>query len=109
MHAAQEMVAEMQAVLGCRVEGFPQTYLGLPLSSNKLALVHFAPLIAKIDKYLSGWCAILLSSGGRLVLLNAVLDALPANAMGVQYSMYPIGTLNHNLKCYLPILNPLST
>jgi hypothetical protein len=27
----------------------------------------------------------------------------------IQYSMYPIETLNHNLKCYLPILNPLST
>jgi hypothetical protein len=40
------------------------------------------PMIAKVDRYLSGWCAILLSSGGRLVLINAVLDALPAYAMG---------------------------
>jgi hypothetical protein len=82
MHTDQELVAELQVVLGCRVEGFPQTYLGLPLSCNKLSLVHSAPLIAKIDKYLSGWCAILLSSGGRLVLIKAVLDALPAYAMG---------------------------
>jgi hypothetical protein len=27
----------------------------------------------------------------------------------IQYSMYPIETLNHNLKCYLPLLNPLPT
>ena len=32
--------------------------------------------------YLSGWRALLLSSGGSLVLLNAVLDMLPAYAMG---------------------------
>jgi hypothetical protein len=65
------------------VEGFPQTYLGLPLSAEKLKLQDFAPLIAKIDRYLSGWCAILLSAGDRIVLLNAILDALPIFAMGV--------------------------
>jgi hypothetical protein len=72
----------MQAALGCRVEGFPQTYLGLPLTCDRLKLTHFAPLIDKIDRYLSGWRSLLLSPGGRIVLLNAVLDALPAYAMG---------------------------
>jgi hypothetical protein len=37
------------ATLGCVVEGFPQTYLGLPLSYDKLTLEAFAPLIAKAD------------------------------------------------------------
>jgi hypothetical protein len=82
MHLNAEDTSAIQTVLGCRVEGFPQTYLGLPLSCDKLRMVHFAPLIAKIDKYLSGWISLLLSSGGRIVLLNAVLDALPAYAMG---------------------------
>jgi hypothetical protein len=27
----------------------------------------------------------------------------------IQYSIYPIETLNRNLKCYLPLLNPMST
>jgi hypothetical protein len=45
-------------------------------------MIHFQPLIAKVDKYLSGWCSLLLSAGGQIVLLNAVLDALPAYAMG---------------------------
>jgi hypothetical protein len=39
-------------------------------------------MIAKVDKYLSGWCALLLSSAGRIVLLNAVLDTLSTFAMG---------------------------
>jgi hypothetical protein len=81
-YAYPGMVGATQAALNCRVEGFPQTYLGLPLSAEKLRLAAFNPLIAKVDKYLSGWRALLLSIGGRLVLLNAVLDALPTFAMG---------------------------
>jgi hypothetical protein len=61
---------------------FSQTYLWLLLSAEKLTLADLAPLIAKIDKNLSGWRAILLSSGGRVVLLNSVLDALMIYAMG---------------------------
>jgi hypothetical protein len=82
MHVAASDLAGIQASLGCRVEGFLQTYLGLPLSCEKLTLANFAVMIAKVDKYLSGWCALLLSSAGRIVLLNAVLDALPTFAMG---------------------------
>ncbi|XP_071680306.1 uncharacterized protein [Lolium perenne] len=82
MHVDEAMVAVVRTVLGCSVEGFPQTYLGLPLLADKLKLAAFAPLIAKVDKYLSGWRALLLSYGGRLALVNAILDALPTYAMG---------------------------
>ena len=41
----------------------------------------FLPMIAKVDKYLAGWRARLLSPAWRLVLINAVLDALPTYAM----------------------------
>lgn len=82
MHVEEEMLAAIQKCLGCHREGFPQTYLGLPHSADKLKIGDFAPLIAKIDKYVSGWVAMLLSYGGRIVLLNAVLDALPVYAMG---------------------------
>jgi hypothetical protein len=64
MHVDPVLVAEMQTVLNCNVEGFPQTYIGLPLTCDKLKMVHFIPLIAKIDKYPSGWCALLLSAVG---------------------------------------------
>jgi hypothetical protein len=69
------------AALGCTLEGFPQTYLGLPLSAEKLTLTDFVPLIAKADRYLSDWRALLLSPAGCLVLVNAVLDSLPTHAM----------------------------
>lgn len=71
----------MVHVLGCQVGGFPQVYLGLPLSNQKLTMDDFLPLIGKAERYLPGWRPQLLSFGGRLVFLNAVLDALPTYAM----------------------------
>jgi hypothetical protein len=44
--------------------------------------ITFAPLIAKVDRYLAGWRATLLSTAGRVVLINSVLDGLPSYAMG---------------------------
>jgi hypothetical protein len=76
-------VAEAAAALSCTLEGFPQTYLGLPLSADKLSPADFVPLIANVDRYLSGWQALLLSPAGRLILVNAVLDSLLTHAMAV--------------------------
>jgi hypothetical protein len=81
LHADDATVVLVRDALGCALETFPQNYLGLPLSCDKLNLAAFAPLIAKADRYLSRWRAVLLSAGGRLVLINAVLDALPTYAM----------------------------
>jgi hypothetical protein len=69
------------SVLGCRQEGFPQTYLGLPLSNTKLRLNAFAPQIAKTDKYLAGWQSGLLNHMGRATLVNLVLDSQLVYAM----------------------------
>ena len=74
MHMTDELIPDCVAALGCRREGFPQTYLGLPLSCEKLRLQAFDPYIAKADRYLAGWQATLLNSMGRSVLINAVLD-----------------------------------
>jgi hypothetical protein len=66
----------MASSLGCPISSFPQPYLGLPLSPTKLPISAYAPLILSFDRRLSGWRALLLSSGGRLVLCNAVLNNL---------------------------------
>jgi hypothetical protein len=66
----------MAATLRCPISTFPQPYLGLPLSPTKLPSSAFAPLLLSFDHRLSGWRAQLLSSGGRLVLCNAVLNNL---------------------------------
>ena len=74
MHMDVHTVPKCIEILGCRQEGFPQTYLGLPLSCEKLKLSAFDPYIAKADRYLAGWQASLLNSMDRTVLINAVLD-----------------------------------
>lgn len=54
---------------------FPQVYLGLTLSNIQLNLKAFGPLIAKVDKRLAGWKALLLSTMllVRVTLTNSVL------------------------------------
>ncbi|CAN6352985.1 unnamed protein product [Urochloa humidicola] len=83
MHVPDGDTTMLQAVLGCQLGTFPQTYLGLPLSNDKLRLSAFTPLVAKADKYLSGWQASLLNPMGRTVLVNTVLDSQLIHAMSV--------------------------
>ena len=54
MHLPEGAIEDFLGVLNCNVGSFPQTYLGLPLSNVKLPLSAFAPLIAKVDRYLAG-------------------------------------------------------
>lgn len=70
-----EVVHQCVHILGCRLEGFPQTYLGLPLSVSKLPASSFATYISKADRYLASWQASLLNTMGRVVLVNSVLDS----------------------------------
>ncbi|KAI5006583.1 hypothetical protein ZWY2020_033826 [Hordeum vulgare] len=72
MHVDPEVLSAVMASFG--------SYLGLPLSFSNLKLYDFAPMFAKVDKYLAGWCARLLSPAGRLVLINVMLDSLPTYA-----------------------------
>jgi len=76
MHVSADAAAAMASILGCSVSSFPQTYLGLPLSPYKLRVADYKPLLDSFDRYLCGWKAKLLSYGGRLVLVNAVLGGL---------------------------------
>lgn len=77
MNIPDHEASSLAAILGCNVASFPQTYLGLPLSPQKLRVSDYQPLISKFDRFLAGWKARLLSTGGRLTLINAVLGSLP--------------------------------
>ncbi|KAK1312840.1 hypothetical protein QJS10_CPA07g00753 [Acorus calamus] len=56
---------------------FPMRHLGLPLHLGRFLKAEWSPLIEKFTKCLEGWKGKLLSSVGRLVLLQAVLSNLP--------------------------------
>jgi hypothetical protein len=55
MNMCEADASAVQVILGCKIEGFPQTYFGLPLSYSKLRADAFNPPIAKyIKTYLGG-------------------------------------------------------
>ncbi|KAJ1688600.1 hypothetical protein LUZ63_012755 [Rhynchospora breviuscula] len=73
----------VQNLLGCPVKEFPITYLGLPLSIKKPKRLHFLPLVQAMHDRLQGWKSKFLSLGGRLVMIKAVLAAMPLHFMQV--------------------------
>ena len=91
MHVPESKLRRLMKVLQCKQDTFPQVYLGLPLSNVKLNLQAFARLIAKVDRQLSGWKALLLNHAGCLVLINSVLDGMPAHLMSAL--LLPAGTI----------------
>jgi Reverse transcriptase (RNA-dependent DNA polymerase) len=72
----QERVQQLAAIMGCKAGSFPIKYLGLPLSNRKLAKEHFRELIHRVQNKLANWKASLLSSGGRLTLINSALTPM---------------------------------
>ncbi|XP_058746716.1 uncharacterized protein LOC131619658 [Vicia villosa] len=58
--------------IGFRVGQLPFRYLGLPLSSKKLSINYYLPLIDKILSRIHNWSSKLLSLSGRVQLVKAV-------------------------------------
>lgn len=77
----KSLAQSLAASFGTTVSSFPQPYLGLPLSTSKLSVSDCLPLIASVDKHLSGWSASLLNRAGRLTLSSAVLSSIPLHYM----------------------------
>lgn len=54
----------------------PVRYLGIPLCTKKLTLLHYAPLLQSIKTKLHSWTARSLSFAGRLQLLSTVIAGI---------------------------------
>jgi len=63
-------------VFKCPVQRPPITYLRLSLSIGSLKKQLWRPLINKIQKKLARWKGRMLSLGGKITMINAVLTAL---------------------------------
>ena len=81
IHVDDSTASTMAQTLGVSISSFPQTYLGLPLSTHKINSSDLTPLFSNAEKYLAGWQANLLNKGGRLALMTSVLDSLPTYIM----------------------------
>ena len=75
-------VGELQC-LATKVGNLPTTYLGMPLGANSTSIAIWNGVLEKCEKKLSNWKSKYLSRGGRLTLVNSVLDALPAYIMWI--------------------------
>ncbi|KAM0888278.1 hypothetical protein ACQ4PT_028461 [Festuca glaucescens] len=77
MHMTEQEANNAASILGCATAAMPCTYLGLPLSASKISKGLLQPVINKIQKRLPGWMPRLMSSGGRIQMINSVLSAIP--------------------------------
>jgi len=76
----------LASILGGEVGSLPTLYLGMPLGANSKSIEIWDTVIEKCEKKLARWKTQYLSRGGRLTLINSVLDALPTYMM----SLFPI-------------------
>jgi len=55
----------------------PLKYLGLQVGANSIKVSTWVPMLDQLKKRLNSWGNKYVSSGGRIVLLNSVLNAIP--------------------------------
>lgn len=63
--------------LNCNEGSIPFKYLGLPVGANPRSLTTWEPLLEHISSRLNSWGNRYISFGGRIVLLNSVINAIP--------------------------------
>ncbi|XP_016195316.1 uncharacterized protein LOC107636310 [Arachis ipaensis] len=73
----EEWVGQICHLLGCQAASLPGKYLGINLGANSRLVKTWKPLIDKVEERLSLWKANVLSKGGKLVLIETVMNSLP--------------------------------
>ncbi|MCH79641.1 LINE-1 reverse transcriptase like, partial [Trifolium medium] len=63
--------------LNCKRGEVPFKYLGLPVGANPRRLATWEPLLDHMRRKLNSWGNKFISFGGRIVLLNSVLNSIP--------------------------------
>jgi hypothetical protein len=77
----QDSLPQLQSILGCRLEEFPITYLGLPLSTRKIPRAWIQSTIDAMARRLPAFHGPLMAWSGRLVWIKSVLAAIPIYTM----------------------------
>jgi len=63
--------------LNCNQGSFPFRYLGMPVGGNPGRISTWDPLLEHLSKKLNSWGNKYISLGGRIVLINSILNAIP--------------------------------
>ncbi|KAK2356246.1 hypothetical protein QL285_093594 [Trifolium repens] len=77
VNISNEFMVIASRFLNCRIRSTPFKYLGLPVGANPRRVATWHPMIEVLKKRLNSWRNRFLSFGGRIVLLNLVLSAIP--------------------------------
>jgi hypothetical protein len=76
VNVSNEFLTVASDFLNCRVNSIPFKYLGLPIGANLRHASMWEPLLVSLRKRLGAWGNRYVSLGGRIVLLNSVLNAI---------------------------------
>lgn len=77
IHCDEAGMEAVQSNHACQISSFPCKYLGLPVSVRRITKHDLQPILDKIGDYLPGWKASLLQKSGMVILMKAVLRAIP--------------------------------
>ncbi|KAK5834456.1 hypothetical protein PVK06_018334 [Gossypium arboreum] len=79
----EELLSRLTAICKCKIGSLSFDYLGIPLGANPKRIANWNLIIDRIRRKLAGWKCHSLSWAGRVVLINAVLSALPIYFMSL--------------------------
>jgi hypothetical protein len=77
VNVSNEFLTMASDFLNCRLGLLPFKYLGLPVGANPRLCSTWKPMLDAIKGRLCSWGNRYVSLGGRIVLINAVLNSLP--------------------------------
>jgi hypothetical protein len=77
VNVSSDFLRVASAFLNCRVSTLPFKYLGLPVGASPRRATTWEPLLESLRKRLGSWGNKFVSLGRRIVLLNAMLNAIP--------------------------------
>jgi hypothetical protein len=80
LNISEEKAELLAGVFGCKIQGMPFTYLGLPMGTTKPRVEHYAPLMNRAERQLTSISS-MLTHAGRLQLVNSVLSSSPTFTM----------------------------
>nr|KYP49016.1 hypothetical protein KK1_029318 [Cajanus cajan] len=84
IHSGVDFIDLAASFLHCKVGQLPFKHLGLPLGANPRKLSTWKSMLDGLRKRLSSWKHRHLSIGGRMTLINSVLNAMPIHFLSTQ-------------------------
>ncbi|KAK4406373.1 hypothetical protein Sango_0643800 [Sesamum angolense] len=85
----QHVRKQLASMLGIRLENKHELYLGLPAMAFRLKKALFAALKHRIWRRIHGWHEKTLSQAGKVVLIQAVVQAIPSYVQNLVTKLFP--------------------